>query len=210
MGANAQTVVPTFVASQVLTADQMNQSARTGLPVFATTVTRDAAFGGTGEKTLAEGQLCYLESTDAVQVYDGAAWVNIDTKWTDYTPTWVNLTVGNATQDFRYIQLGKAVFVTGVLTFGSTTSMGTAPTMSLPITAVTYTSNNEVWASIGLEDTGNELYLGTVFYGSTTTVRLRSNNAASSILTTAAITSTAPFTWGTGDRVNVTFFYEAA
>ena len=77
MGANAQTTVPTFTASQVLTADQMNQSARTGVPVFATTVTRDAAFGGTGEKTLAEGQLCYLESTNVVQYYDGAAWATV-------------------------------------------------------------------------------------------------------------------------------------
>jgi hypothetical protein len=77
MGANAQTTVPTFTAGQVLTADQQNQSARTGVPVFATTVTRDAAFGGSGEKTLAEGQLCYLESTNKVQYYDGAAWANL-------------------------------------------------------------------------------------------------------------------------------------
>ncbi len=77
MGANAQTTVPTFVASQVLTADQLNQSARTGVPVFAGTTERDAAFGGAGEKTLAEGQLCYLESTNKVQFYDGAAWANL-------------------------------------------------------------------------------------------------------------------------------------
>ena len=77
MGANAQTTVPTFVASQVLTADQQNQSARTGVPVFATTVERDAAFGGSGEKTLAEGQLAYLESTNVVQYYDGAAWATV-------------------------------------------------------------------------------------------------------------------------------------
>ena len=77
MGANAQTAVPSFSIGQVLTADQQNQSARTGVPVFATTVERDAAFGGAGEKTLAEGQLCYLEDTDKVQYYDGAAWANL-------------------------------------------------------------------------------------------------------------------------------------
>lgn len=77
MGANAQTTVPTFTAAQVLTADQMNQSARTGVPVFAGTVERDAAFGGSGEKTLAEGQLCYLESTNVVQYYDGAVWATV-------------------------------------------------------------------------------------------------------------------------------------
>lgn len=77
MGANAQTTVPTFQASQVLTAQQMNDSARTGVPVFADTTARDAAFGGAGEKTLAEGQLCYLESTDKVQFYNGTAWANL-------------------------------------------------------------------------------------------------------------------------------------
>lgn len=77
MGANAQTTVPTFTAGQVLTADQQNQSARTGVPVFADTTARDAAFGGAGEKTLAEGQLCYLESTDKVQFYNGTSWANL-------------------------------------------------------------------------------------------------------------------------------------
>ena len=73
MGANAQTSVPLFVANSVLTAAQQNISAATGVPVFATTVTRDAAFGGSN-KVLAEGQLCYLESTNVTQYYDGAAW----------------------------------------------------------------------------------------------------------------------------------------
>jgi len=75
--ANTQTTVPTFVSGQVLTAAQMMNSAATGVPVFATTVTRDAGFGGAGEKVLAEGQLCYLESTNVVQYYDGAAWATL-------------------------------------------------------------------------------------------------------------------------------------
>lgn len=77
MGANAQTTVPTFVAAQVLTAQQLNNSARTGVPVFADATARDAAFGGTGEKTLAEGQLAYLEDLNVVQYYDGAAWATV-------------------------------------------------------------------------------------------------------------------------------------
>ena len=77
MGANAQTTVPTFTSGQVLTADQQNQSARTGVPVFADTTARDAAFGGTGEKVLAEGQLAYLEDANVVQYYDGANWATV-------------------------------------------------------------------------------------------------------------------------------------
>tara|TARA_R110000868_G_scaffold12871_1_gene60894 strand:+ start:1468 stop:2202 length:735 start_codon:yes stop_codon:yes gene_type:complete len=74
--ANTQTTVPLFVANQVLTAAQQNTSAGTGVPVFATTVTRDAAFGGSN-KALAEGQLCYIEASNVVQYYDGAAWATV-------------------------------------------------------------------------------------------------------------------------------------
>ena len=80
MGANAQTSVPTFTAGDVLTAANMNISARTGVPVFADTTARDAGFGGTGEKVLAEGQLCYVENLTGVaqiQYYDGASWVSL-------------------------------------------------------------------------------------------------------------------------------------
>ena len=74
---NEQTSVPLYAASEVLTAANMNISAGTGVPVFATTVTRDAAFGGANEKVLAEGQLCYLSATNVVQYYDGAAWATV-------------------------------------------------------------------------------------------------------------------------------------
>jgi hypothetical protein len=73
MGANAQIEVPAFTAGQVLTAAEMTQI-NTGIPVFATTVTRDAAFGGAGEKVLAQGQTCYIEATSTYQTYSGSAW----------------------------------------------------------------------------------------------------------------------------------------
>jgi hypothetical protein len=76
MGANAQIKVPAFTAGQVLTAAEMTQ-VNTGIPVFATTVTRDAAFDGAGEKVLAEGQFAYIEATDTTQYYNGSAWVAV-------------------------------------------------------------------------------------------------------------------------------------
>jgi len=74
MGLNAQTSVPAFTTGQVLTAQQQTDI-NTGIPVFATTVTRDAAFGGTGEKVLAQGQYAYIEATSTLQVYTGVAWI---------------------------------------------------------------------------------------------------------------------------------------
>ena len=76
MGANAVTTVPVYVSGEVLTAADLNIT-NSGIPVFATTVTRDAAFGGAGEKTLAEGQFAYIEATDTTQYYDGAAWKSV-------------------------------------------------------------------------------------------------------------------------------------
>jgi hypothetical protein len=75
MGLNAQTSVPVFTAGQILTAQQQKEI-NTGIPVFATTTTRDAAFGGSGEKTLAQGQFAFIEATNTLQVYDGTGWRN--------------------------------------------------------------------------------------------------------------------------------------
>jgi hypothetical protein len=76
MGANATTFVPSYTSGEVLTAANLSVT-NSGVPVFATTVTRDAAFGGTGEKTLAEGQFAYIEATNTTQYYDGAAWQSV-------------------------------------------------------------------------------------------------------------------------------------
>jgi hypothetical protein len=111
MGANAVTTVPSYVSGEVLTAADLNIT-NSGVPVFATTVERDAAFGGTGEKTLAEGQLCYLESTNVVQYYDGAAWA----------------TVGPSSA-------GGLVFITGA-------AFTTATSVSLPNSTFTSTYRN--------------------------------------------------------------------
>lgn len=138
MGANAQTTVPTFTAGEVLTAAQQNQSARTGVPVFASTATRDAGFGGSGEKTLAEGQLCYVEGT-GLQSYNGTSWVTWGTAPSSGALTLISsTTIGSAVSsvtvssafsstydNYRIIISGGASSAsTGLLTLqlGSTTS----------------------------------------------------------------------------------------
>jgi hypothetical protein len=73
MGVNATTFVPAYVAGEILTAADLTVT-NSGIPVFATTVTRDAAFGGTGEKVLAEGQFAFTEDTNTTWFYTGAVW----------------------------------------------------------------------------------------------------------------------------------------
>ncbi len=66
-----------FVSGEVLTAANVNQYLMRGVKVYADAATRDAAYGGAGEPTLEEGEVCYLVSTNAVLVYDGSAWVSV-------------------------------------------------------------------------------------------------------------------------------------
>ncbi len=109
MGANAQTSVPVFTAGQVLTAAQVTQI-NTGIPVFANSTARDAAFGGTGEKTLAEGQFAYLEDTNATQYYTGSTWTTLG-----QTISAATVTTSQSTTSTSYTDLataGPAVTVT--------------------------------------------------------------------------------------------------
>lgn len=128
MGANAQTTVPTFTAGQVLTAAQQNDSARTGVPVFASTVTRDAGFGGSGEKTLAEGQLCYVEGT-GLQTYNGSAWV-----------TWGQQ---SAVRQFVNTQTGTVATGTTTIPFDNTIPQNTEGTEFMTL-AITPTNTNNI------------------------------------------------------------------
>jgi hypothetical protein len=67
-----------FTAFSKLTAAQVNGYLMDqSIMRFATSTARDAAFGGAGEPTLAEGMTCYLDDTNSVQSYNGSAWVTL-------------------------------------------------------------------------------------------------------------------------------------
>lgn len=134
--ANEQVKVPLFAASEILTAANMNISAGTGVPVFATTVTRDAAFGGAGEKVLAEGQLCYLSSTNVVQYYDGAAWA----------------TVGPASAG-ALVRVGGGSLSGSATTFSNVFS-STYDAYKIVLSDVTFSGNSYAYMTLGSTATG--------------------------------------------------------
>ena len=64
-----------FASGDVLTADQVNTYLMDqSIMRFADTTARDAAFGGAGEPTLAEGMFAYTTDTNTLWFYDGSAW----------------------------------------------------------------------------------------------------------------------------------------
>lgn len=62
-----------FSPGETLTAAKLDD-VNCGIHVFSGTATRDAAYGGSGERTLAEGEFAYLADTNTTQYYDGSAW----------------------------------------------------------------------------------------------------------------------------------------
>jgi hypothetical protein len=96
MGVNATTSVPKYTDGEILDASRLNVT-NSGIPVFADATARDAGFGGTGEKVLAEGQYAYLESTNATQFYDGSSWQTVGGGLTFISSTTVGSAVSSVT-----------------------------------------------------------------------------------------------------------------
>jgi hypothetical protein len=136
MGANATTFVPSYTSGEVLTAANLSVT-NSGIPVFATTTTRDAAFGGTGEKTLAEGQFAYIEATNTTQYYDGAAWQSVGV-----TPGLVLVktqTIGSAVSSVEVTGAFSSTYDNYLITLeGGVASTGNGLRLTLGATATGY------------------------------------------------------------------------
>jgi hypothetical protein len=171
MGANAQIAVPAFTAGQVLTATQQTQI-NTGIPVFATTTTRDAAFGGTGEKVLAQGQYAYIEATSALQVYTGSAWTNAISSGLNLIKTQA---IGSAVASVEVTGAFSATYDNYFVTInGGVSSTNNNIRLTLGATATGY-KYNLVYApfggSIAIETTTTGTFLSSAAGGSTTTLQ---------------------------------------
>jgi hypothetical protein len=125
---------------------------------------------------------------------------------TTYTPTLTNLTVGNGTLTAKYAQTGKIVTVYFNFTLGSTSSVGSNPSMTLPVSAADIYNT----AKLFLADYGTVTYWGTAWNGDATTVYLEVDRADATYLKTAGITATVPHTWAVNDSIVFTLTYLAA
>ena len=167
MGANAVTTVPVYVAGEVLTAADLNIT-NSGIPVFATTVTRDASFGGSGEKVLAEGQFAYIEATNTTQYYDGAAWVSVGV-----TPGLVLVktqTIGSAVSSVEVTGAFSSTYDNYLITLeGGVASTNVGLRLTLGATATGYYFGG-TFVQYNSSTVGGQFGLGTNFeigYGST-------------------------------------------
>jgi hypothetical protein len=173
MGVNQQTSVPAFTVGQVLTAQQQTEI-NTGVPVFADTTARDAAFGGTGEKVLAEGQMAYVENLDVVQYYDGSVWA----------------TVGPATAG-ALVFISATVIGTGVASVAVTSVFSSTYDSYFVDVSGAAGNGNVVGLQIGAAATG--YYGGGISVSNAGTVTGRGNNNAASFTNILPETDSAGF-----------------
>lgn len=116
---------------------------------------------------------------------------------TTYTTTLVDITIGNGSQSCSRLIVGKLVFWECTITFGTTTTLGAAPQLSVPTAAQ---STNALTAGISGyaidSSAGTSFQIGVV--SASTTSLLIVFQTANAF---APISTTTPFVWATGDTI---------
>lgn len=129
--------------------------------------------------------------------------------WTAYTPSLTNITLGNGTLDFAYLQIGKLVVVRGKFTFGSSSVVSDAAIFSLPVTGIA-ALNSFYQMTAQIEDYGTTEYAAILVQESTTTVSVSPLLTSGTYAQRTNTSSTVPMTWATNDAFRISFYYEAA
>jgi hypothetical protein len=127
--------------------------------------------------------------------------------WTDWTPTWTNLTVGSGTVIAKYSKIGRLVNFRLRFTYGAGSAIGTAPVYTLPIPAASDYIVEWPIGKVVMVDNGIKAYNGDAQINSLTQGLLRYDDGLGSWVT---VTATVPFTWASGDYFFISGTYEAA
>ena len=172
-----------------------------------------------------EGQEIYETDTNQKLIYDGSSWIEtgdldntngvpsglapLFAAWTVWTPTYSNITVGNATVTAKYLKVGRMVTGGIHIQFGSTSAVTGDAFITLPVPAASGalvaatahyynpTGTTAGWALGAYEISGSNLYL-------------RAPLATGTYLGFASLSATIPGTWQTNSQIRVQFTYESA
>jgi hypothetical protein len=129
--------------------------------------------------------------------------------WTSFTPTWTNLTAGNASFNTgEYLQIGKIVWFKIDLVWGSTTSISGSVSVNFPVAAATGASYTVAHGE-AIDLSTSDAFQIHARLSSGTAMALFTDNGSKLV----AVTSLVPFTWtgsGSADELHLVGFYEAA
>jgi hypothetical protein len=176
----------------------------TPLAAFATAVNGNLDANNLASNAVTTAKLTDGSVTPAkLQSGTGSTWDPVS-----FTPAWTNLTVGNGTNVGYWGQIGKQAHIVGTFTLGSTSAVGTAPTLTLPFTATAngLTAGISQIGMTAILDAGTTQMVGPVIYGSTTTAIMTVLGVGGTFGGPTTITSLVPMTWTTGDKLCYDFW----
>jgi hypothetical protein len=200
-----------FATNEVLTSANVNNYLMTqAVMSFASSSTRDSALSG----SLEEGMVAYGRSENRLWVYDGSAWQVVWQEWTSYTPTLAGTgwSQGNGVFTAGYAVSSGVCHFHIVLSMGSTTSFGSgAPTFTVPLTADTTFGTGYQW-HVGAAQQGAASTMHPVSWrlASSTQIMAHAHTTSGSYVGLSNVTSSVPFTWGTGHRLSARGSYQIA
>lgn len=136
-------------------------------------------------------------------------WDLVTASWTVFTPTWVASAgapaIGNGTLTGRYLQVGNTVHYTLQLTWGSTTTGGTATNgwlIGLPIIPTVNTNPGISFSGTCIDASASARYV--------VGVQLDNANRVAPFVSggSVAVGLNNPFAWATGDILRITGTYD--
>lgn len=210
-------------ATQTLTNKTLTSPTITGGSIANSTITVDsiAGFSSGTVVTVANLQISngVLNSNNSVvtaNITDGAVTPaklvsGTGAGWAlqSWTPTWTNVTVGNAVQANAYTQIGKTVIARISFKLGTTSAIGTGPIFTLPVTSSSAYISGQ-WIGGLRFVSGASGFTGYVQWTSTTTATVVALGAGGATVSDTTVTATVPGTWATNDTITGTIIYEAA
>jgi len=197
--ATGTTTLTTGGFSSANLSDALTNKTGTGLNVFDTNCTL---------VTPALGTPSAVNLTNAVSLPIDTGIT--DTAWVSWTPTFTNFTLGNGTVDAKYKQIGKTVFFRVRIVLGSTSSMGTSPYFTNPVTSIDYADISHPLGFGMIVNNGISNYQGLFRFVSTATIGIAHTQVLGSLIISTPVTATSPHTWKDSDRIVLEGFYEAA
>lgn len=135
------------------------------------------------------------------------------TAWTSWSISWTNLTVGNGVTNATYQRVGRYIAFRASLVFGTTTSIAGSVSLSLPATVVDHggVGLHPLGVCILFDTSAGNQYDGVIKYNTTSLAVIKAKSVSgANVLVNTDLSSTAPFTWATGDEIHVHGFVEAA
>jgi hypothetical protein len=172
-------------------------------------------FGGTAARgsaiaTPVEGMVTYLEDSNDFEASDGTNYVPLVSigAWKTWAPVLSGgFANGNGVWDAKYTQIGKTVHFKAYFVSGTTSTYGAAMRLSYPVAPEVEPASASLTVGYFARTTTRHPLV--LISNGATFMTLGVMNAAGTYVVSNNMSATVPFTWATGDTIQIAGTYEA-